>query len=409
MNMMKTFLRSVFISLWFVVLTFPVLCIKVATRKHIVTYHWERAVGLFAVMVVCAMLWQWYFHRKEFGAAEPSSLGKAMSGLGAKWHALTGNRKFTSSSYGLLLAAGVLLPLVGSMYQTTIFANAFLYVMLALGLNIAVGIAGQLVLGYAAFYAIGAYTYGLLNQYLGLGFWVCLPLGGCMAALAGLLLGFPVLRLQGDYLAIVTLGFGEIVRLLLNNLREFTGGSQGVANIPRPAFFTDLTPDQSMTYVYYLTFAAMILTVIVVARLKNSRVGLALQALRDDEIASEAMGIDLRAVKLQAFALGSCWAGFAGVLMAARINFISPASFTFMDSAMILSMVVLGGMGSISGVIVAALVLTLAPEYLRAFSEYRMLIFGALMVVMMIFRPQGLIPSRKREYYPADVVSGGQK
>ena len=409
MNMMKTFLRSVFIGLWFVVLTFPVLCIKVATRKHIVTYHWERAVGLFAVMVVCAMLWQWYFHRKEFGASEPSALGKAFAGLGEKWHALTGNRKFTRSSYAALLAAGVLLPLLGSMYQTTIFANAFLYVMLALGLNIAVGIAGQLVLGYAAFYAIGAYTYGLLSQYFGLGFWVCLPLGGCMAALAGLLLGFPVLRLQGDYLAIVTLGFGEIVRLLLNNLRDLTGGSQGVAGIPRPAFFTDLTPDQSMTYMYYLTFAAMVLTVIVVARLKNSRVGLALQALRDDEIATEAMGIDLRAVKLQAFALGSCWAGFAGVLMAARINFISPASFTFMDSAMILSMVVLGGMGSISGVIVAALVLTLAPEYLRAFSEYRMLIFGALMVVMMIFRPQGLIPSRKREYSPTALVSGGQK
>ena len=168
----------------------------------------------------------------------------------------------------------------------------------------------------------------------------------------------------------------------------------------------DLTPDQSMNYMYYLTFAAMIITIIVVARLKNSRVGLALQALRDDEIASEAMGIDLRTVKLQAFALGSCWAGFAGVLLAARINFISPASFTFMDSAMVLSMVVLGGMGSISGVVVAALVLTLAPEYLRAFSEYRMLLFGALMVLMMIFRPQGLIPSRKRVYSPAGAASG---
>ena len=161
-----------------------------------------------------------------------------------------------------------------------------------------------------------------------------------------------------------------------------------------------------MAYIYYLTLAAMVVTIVVVARIKDSRVGLALRALRDDEIASEAMGIDLRMVKLQAFALGSCWAGFAGVLLAARINFISPPSFTFMDSAMILSMVVLGGMGSISGVVVAALVLTLAPEYLRALSGYRMLVFGALMVLMMIFRPQGLIPSRKRTYRPRGVQAG---
>lgn len=395
------------VSAWFVLLTFPVLCVKVAARQHTVTVLWERAVGMFAVMIGCSLLWMWYFHRKEHGAESGSSaVSSALAGFFEKWHGLTSNRVFSSSGMGVLLAVGVLLPLVGSMYQTTIFANAFLYVMLALGLNIAVGIAGQLVLGYAAFYAIGAYAYGLLNQYFGLGFWVCLPLGGLLAALAGLLLGFPVLRLQGDYLAIVTLGFGEIVRLLLNNLRDITGGSQGVASIPRPAFFMELSAEQSMNYMYYLTFAAMLVTIVVVARLKNSRVGLALQALRDDEIASEAMGIDLRTVKLQAFALGSCWAGFAGVLLAARINFISPASFTFMDSAMVLSMVVLGGMGSISGVVVAALVLTLAPEYLRAFSEYRMLLFGALMVLMMIFRPQGLIPSRKRVYSPAGAASG---
>lgn len=404
---MRILLRSLVVGAWFVLLTFPVLCVKVAARQHTVTVLWERALGIFVVMVGCSLLWMWYFHRKEHGSESgPSAVSAALAGLSEKWHDLTSNRIFSSSGIGALLAVGMLLPLVGSMYQTTIFANAFLYVMLALGLNIAVGIAGQLVLGYAAFYAIGAYTYGLLNQYFGLGFWACLPVGGLMAALAGLLLGFPVLRLQGDYLAIVTLGFGEIVRLLLNNLRDLTGGSQGVANISRPAFFMDLTPDQSMNYMYYLTFAAMIITIIVVARLKNSRVGLALQALRDDEIASEAMGIDLRTVKLQAFALGSCWAGFAGVLLAARINFISPASFTFMDSAMVLSMVVLGGMGSISGVVVAALVLTLAPEYLRAFSEYRMLLFGALMVLMMIFRPQGLIPSRKRVYSPAGAASG---
>lgn len=402
----KTLLRAGMISVWFMVLTFPVLSLKINATKHTVDVLWERSVGLGVAMFILSLLWMWYFHHKEHGNDGSGPFASATAGVGRGWDALidrldaVSRRKgVAGSGMALLLAAAVLLPLLGSMYQTTIFANAFLYVMLALGLNIAVGIAGQLVLGYAAFYAIGAYTYGLLNQYFGLGFWPCLPIAGLVAALAGLLLGFPVLRLQGDYLAIVTLGFGEIVRLLLNNWVGITGGSQGVANIPRPSLFgLSLTPDQSMAYIYYLTLIAMVITIIVVARIKNSRVGLALQALRDDEIASEAMGIDLRTVKLQAFALGSCWAGFAGALLAARINFISPPSFTFMDSAMILSMVVLGGMGSISGVVVAALVLTLAPEYLRALSGYRMLVFGALMVLMMIFRPQGLIPSRKRTY-----------
>lgn len=402
----KTLLRAGMISVWFMVLTFPVLSLKVNAAKRSVDVLWERSVILGVAMFILSLLWMWYFHHKEHGNDGTGPFASASAGVGRGWDALLGRLDAVSrrkgvagSGMALLLAAAVLLPLLGSMYQTTIFANAFLYVMLALGLNIAVGLAGQLVLGYAAFYAIGAYTYGLLNQYFGLGFWPCLPIAGLTAALAGLLLGFPVLRLQGDYLAIVTLGFGEIVRLLLNNWVGITGGSQGVANIPRPSLFgLSLTPDQSMAYIYYLTLAAMVVTIIVVARIKNSRVGLALQALRDDEIASEAMGIDLRTVKLQAFALGSCWAGFAGALLAARINFISPPSFTFMDSAMILSMVVLGGMGSISGVVVAALVLTLAPEYLRALSGYRMLVFGALMVLMMIFRPQGLIPSRKRTY-----------
>ncbi len=411
---MKTLLRAVMISVWFMALTFPVLSLKVNATKRTVDVLWERTAGMGVAMFVLSLLWMWYFHHKEHGNDGSGPFASVTAGIGRSWDALSGRLDTLSRrkgvvglSLGALLAAAVLLPILGSMYQTTIFANAFLYVMLALGLNIAVGIAGQLVLGYAAFYAIGAYTYGLLNQYFGLGFWVCLPLGGCFAALAGLLLGFPVLRLQGDYLAIVTLGFGEIVRLLLNNWVGITGGSQGVANIPRPSLFgLELSPDQSMAYIYYLTLAAMVVTIVVVARIKDSRVGLALRALRDDEIASEAMGIDLRMVKLQAFALGSCWAGFAGVLLAARINFISPPSFTFMDSAMILSMVVLGGMGSISGVVVAALVLTLAPEYLRALSGYRMLVFGALMVLMMIFRPQGLIPSRKRTYRPRGVQAG---
>ena len=250
--------------------------------------------------------------------------------------------------------------------------------MLALGLNIAVGIAGQLVLGYVAFYAVGAYTYALLNQAFGIGFWACLPVGGFMAVLFGLALGFPVLRLRGDYLAIVTLGFGEIVRLTLLNWASLTGGSGGIKDIPAPGFFgMDMDINMSTMFVYYIVLAAVIITIVVISRLKNSRVGLALQALREDEIACEAMGINLARVKLSAFALSSCWAGFAGVIFAAKTSFINPASFTFMESAMIL---------------------ILAPEYLRAFSEYRMLIFGAIMVIMMIFRPQGLVTGERRRY-----------
>jgi len=298
------------------------------------------------------------------------------------------------------LGVMVIMPWISSFYQTNIMISALLYVMLALGLNIVVGLAGQLVLGYVAFYAVGAYTYGLLNQFFGLGFWTCLPVGGVMAVLFGLALGFPVLRLRGDYLAIVTLGFGEIVRLTLQNWTSVTGGPRGIGDIPRPSLFgIAMDISASTTYVYYLVLAAVIVTIVVISRLKNSRVGLALQALREDEIACEAMGIDITRVKLSAFALGSCWAGFAGVIFAAKTTYINPSSFTFMESAMILSMVVLGGMGSITGVVIAALILILVPEYLRAFSEYRMLLFGLTMVIMMLFRPQGLISGERRRYH----------
>ena len=218
-----------------------------------------------------------------------------------------------------------------------------------------------------------------------------------------------MLRLRGDYLAIVTLGFGEIVRLVLLNWTSLTGGSGGIKNIPGPSFFgQELEIAANTIFIYYLVLLAVILTIIVISRLKNSRVGLALQALREDEIACEAMGIDLARVKLSAFALSSCWAGFAGVIFAAKTTFINPASFTFMESAMILSMVVLGGMGSIVGVVIAATILILAPEYLRAFSEYRMLIFGAIMVIMMIFRPQGLVTGERRRYR-ITALQGGNK
>ncbi len=409
MGRLKLLLRALLISLWFVFLTFPILAMRFNSGTRSIEIIWQRPLMLAAGIFVLALLWIWYFNRREFAdGAAPSPKDKG--GLSALARNLSGrfHPGGTSGKAALLLALGalLLLPQVSSLYQTTIFSMAFLYVMLALGLNIVVGIAGQLVLGYAAFYAVGAYTYGLLYYYAGLGFWACLPIGGLLATLAGLLLGFPVLRLRGDYLAIVTLGFGEITRLLLTNL-GFTKGSQGIAGIPRPALFgIEFSMEGSTQYMYYLALGAALITILVVTRLKNSRVGLALQALREDEIACEAMGINLRTAKLAAFALGSCWAGFAGVLFAARNNYINPASFTFMESAMVLSMVVLGGMGSIGGVVLAAFLLALLPEYLRAFSEYRMLLFGLLMVLMMIFRPQGMMPPGKRAYKPTALEGG---
>ena len=395
----KRLIRSVLISIWFMILVFPVVGIKIIKRAP--QFFYERVLIIGIIAFVLAILWSWYFEvYKDRGESNGifSRFFKKCSALSDK---VSNDSRTALKLIIILFIAFMILPVFTSMYQTTVYSLAFLYVMLALGLNIIVGIAGQLVLGYAAFYAVGAYTYALLNQYVGLGFWVCLPIAGFITVIAGILLAFPVLKLRGDYLAIVTLGFGEFVRLLLINWANFTGGNRGIANIPRPGFFgMDLTPEQATIYIYYLCLFAAIITIVIVARLINSRVGLALQALREDEIASEAMGIDLRKIKLSAFALGSCWAGFAGVLFAARNSYINPTSFTFMDSAMILSMVVLGGMGSIVGVSLAALVLTLMPEYLRAFSEYRMLIFGLLMVTMMVFRPQGIIPPAKRKYYP---------
>ncbi len=397
--MMRPISKALLASVWFMLLTFPVMGIKLNTVKQTVDWQFDRIIMLGVAIFFLSLLWNWCFSRKGRGLPLLALPAGISSSLGKAFRLPLRDRRSRIVSLGILLLVMLAMPLVSSFYQTNIMILALLYVMLALGLNIAVGIAGQLVLGYVAFYAVGAYAYALLNQFFGLGFWACLPVGGLLAVLFGLALGFPVLRLRGDYLAIVTLGFGEIVRLTLLNWTSLTGGSGGIKNIPGPGFFGRQLPIEDNTiYIYYLVLLAVILTIVVITRLKNSRVGLALQALREDEIACEAMGIDLARVKLSAFALSSCWAGFAGVIFAAKNTFINPASFTFMESAMILSMVVLGGMGSIVGVVIAALILILAPEYLRAFSEYRMLIFGAIMVIMMIFRPQGLVTGERRKY-----------
>ncbi len=324
-------------------------------------------------------------------------LGGRQQAIGQFTRGLAAPGRGRNAALALVFLLFAAVPFLGDSYQLNVLTFALLWVVLGLGLNIVVGQTGLLVLGYVAFYAIGAYTYAILNSHYGLGFWAVFPVAGLLAAVFGLALGFPVLRLRGDYLAIVTLGFGEIVRLVLENWTELSQGAKGIDKIPPPGFFgLQLTPDQNNLYMYYLAFLLVILTIFAVRRLRDSRLGRSWMALREDEIACEAMGIDKTFAKLSAFALGACWAGFSGVLFAAKTAYVHPASFTFMESAIILSVVVLGGLGSTLGVILGAFVIVLLPESLRSFAEYRMLIFGASMVLMMVFRPQGLLkPERK--------------
>ena len=318
-----------------------------------------------------------------------------------------------------------------------------IYVMLGWGLNIVVGLAGLLDLGYVAFYAVGAYSYALLAKTFGLSFWILLPLAGCLASFWGLLLGFPVLRLRGDYLAIVTLAFGEIIRMVLINFVALTNGYAGISGIPRPTFFgipfnadddgfaarfgLEFYPIYRTVFLYYLILALALLTAFVTVRLRRLPVGRAWEALREDEIACRSLGINTTNTKLTAFAIGAMFAGFAGSFFAARQGFISPESFTFLESATILAIVVLGGMGSQIGVAIAAIVMIGGTEILRQLdflksifgqdfdpTQYRMLLFGLGMVLMMRWRPRGLITRRtpsvflkERKSIAADFVKQG--
>src|SRR5690348_3632851 len=299
-----------------------------------------------------------------------------------------------------------------------------IYVMLGWGLNIVVGLAGLLDLGYVAFYAVGAYSYALLAKAFGFSFWILLPLAGILASFWGILLGFPVLRLRGDYLAIVTLAFGEIIRIVLINWVDLTNGYAGITSIPRPTFFgvpfnadddgfaavfgLEYSPIYRTIFLYYVILALALVTCYFNVRLRRLPIGRAWEALREDEIACRSLGINTTNTKLTAFAMGAMFAGFAGSFFAARQGFISPESFTFLESATILSIVVLGGMGSQIGVAIAAVFMIGGTEIMRELdflkrifgdtfdpTQYRMLLFGFAMVVIMIWKPRGLISSRE--------------
>lgn len=312
----------------------------------------------------------------------------------------------------LLLAFVVTLPLYAGRYWLDLGILVLTYTMLGWGLNIVVGLAGLLDLGYVAFYAVGAYSYALIAQTFGLGFWTCLPLAGLLAACWGVMLGFPVLRLRGDYLAIVTMAFGEIIRVVLLNWVSLTNGPNGISGIPRPTLFGlkfDMSGDpgtfagffgiepsvsQRFIFLYYVIFGLALLTNWVSLRLRRLPLGRAWEALREDEVACRALGINVTITKLTAFAIGACFGGFAGAFFATRQAFISPESFTFMESSIILAIVVLGGLGSQLGTALAALIMIGGSELFRDLADYRMLIFGLALVVMMILRPRGLVSGR---------------
>jgi branched-chain amino acid transport system permease protein len=358
------------------------------------------------------------------------------------------SRHATQYGAALLVGAAFLFPLLAYLiekafhlglplrYLMDLSILVLTYVMLGFGLNIVVGLAGLLDLGYVAFYAVGAYTFALLAANFGFGFWMCLPLAGILAALWGVMLGFPVLRLRGDYLAIVTLAFGEIVRIVLLNWTRVTNGPNGISGIPKPTFFglpfsptgtetfasffgLRYDPLHAILFLYYVILGLALLTSLVTLRLRRLPIGRAWEAMREDEIACRSLGINTTVAKLTAFATGALFGGFAGAFFATRQGFISPESFTFIESAIILAIVVLGGMGSQMGVVLAAIAMIGGFELLRNMewlklvfgqdfdpSLYRMLLFGTAMVGIMLWRPRGIIASREPSILLNDRRSG---
>jgi branched-chain amino acid transport system permease protein len=364
------------------------------------------------------------------------------------WRVLVG-KWFTPFAIGFMIAYPPFVILTAGWGSAVKWLDNFgiqvlIYIMLGWGLNIVVGLAGLLDLGYVAFYAVGAYSYALFAKEFGLSFWILLPISGILASFWGVLLGFPVLRLRGDYLAIVTLAFGEIVRIVLINFVDLTNGYAGISSIPRPTFFgipfnanddgfaavfgLEFSPAYRTIFLYYLILALALLTAFVTVRLRRLPVGRAWEALREDEIACRSLGINTTNTKLTAFAMGAMFAGFAGSFFAARQGFISPDSFTFMESASIVAIVVLGGMGSQVGVAIAAIAMIGGTEIMRELdflkaifgptfdpTQYRMLLFGFAMVLIMIWKPRGLISTRdpsmflkERKTISSDLVGEGR-
>lgn len=365
---MKPMLKYPLVSLWFSLLFLPLKGPAASVSLF---------VSLLAALIITSYLFK---HGKPLKDKAIIAINK-INGL---MISVSSSNRTRCLIFLLLLAV----PLFARDYFLDVAVLACIYIILSLGLNVVVGFTGLLNLGFAAFYAVGAYTYALFSIKLGLGFWQTLPISLGVTTVSGLVLAIPSLRLKGDYLAIVTLGFGEITRLLLNNWDSLTGGPNGISGIAPPELFGISLG--RLNRFYYLAFFSAALAYMAVKRIRASRVGRAWIAIREDELSASSMGINTMKYKLYSFAFGSFWAGFAGSIFAAKMQFISPESFTFMESVLILCMVILGGLGSIGGVIAGAIILVILPEALREIQSYRMLVLGAGLIIMMIFRPGGI-------------------
>jgi branched-chain amino acid transport system permease protein len=392
----KRIKSSFFMMIWFVIFTFPLAVMKISFIEKKTVFRWSNLIVIAIGSFVFSYLWHYFAERRGKGSVSTLKLSE-------KWiqvrQTLVERRSFRLGGIAVISVVILVYPYITSLYGTGIMTTALIYVLLGLGLNIIIGLGGLLNLGYAAFFAIGAYTYALLFKYFGMTFWPALPLGAIAAMIFGLLIGFPILRLRGDYLAIVTLAMGEIVRIVLNNMGEPTGGPDGVSQIPRPDFFgIKFGLSGAISFTYYIMVALVIFAIFVVRRLENSRQGRAWEAMREDEIAAQSMGINIAQSKLMIFVIGSAWAGFAGVVLAAKTTKVTPDSFSLMESVTVLCIAVLGGTGSIPGVILGAFVFKIVLEYFRAFALLRMAIFGAVLVIMMVFKPGGLIPKKRKAY-----------
>ncbi len=388
-------------------LSIPLLSHKTAQQgsEMVLQNRWWlafSAVGIaFVGRLLLNLLWK--------GQAETRA--KIGAGIGRAFVPLAGFGKIIGP---VLILIALLLPFMpfADRRLMDLAILVLTYVMLGWGLNIVVGLAGLLDLGYVAFYAVGAYSFALLATNFDLSFWICLPLAGILAAFWGIILGFPVLRLRGDYLAIVTLAFGEIIRIVLLNWYSLTKGPDGISGIPKPTLFglefkrlgdntfanffgLEYSTVHRFVFLYYIILILALVTNYVTIRLRQLPIGRAWEAMREDEVACRSLGINITNTKLTAFAIGAMFGGFAGSFFATRQGFISPESFTFIESAIILAIVVLGGMGSQIGVAIAAVVMIGGGEYFfRELDEYRMLIFGLAMVAIMVWRPRGLVATR---------------
>tara|TARA_Y100001970_G_scaffold253154_1_gene327621 strand:- start:2400 stop:3689 length:1290 start_codon:yes stop_codon:yes gene_type:complete len=414
-KMKKNFLQSsikdsLFTGLIALALFGPIVGLRTVAKNEILVVQPKWLVVLL-IVVVCALgrfLINIYTFKRDQDASGKSSIGKVI-----------GNFLDTKGPQIALSAIvfSVIFPFLPftDRYLMDIAIMMLTYIMLGWGLNIVIGLAGLLDLGYVAFYAVGAYSYALFAIHFGWSFWICLPIAGVFAAMFGVLLGFPVLRLRGDYLAIVTLAFGEMIRILLLNWYELTKGPDGLTGIPRPSFFglpfksfpdegeqtfhtffgLEYSPMQRIIFLYYLILVLALITNLFTIKIRRLPIGRAWEALREDEIACKSLGVNPRNTKLTAFAIGAMFGGFAGSFFATRQAFISPESFTFIESAIIVAIVVLGGMGSQTGVVLSTVFLIGLIEVFRDFESYRMIAFGGAMVLIMIFRPRGILATRK--------------